>query len=215
MINMLSRIVSLALGSDDRIDCLDAANTHRLQGAELRALLARLGEVHDVPLGANKNSVAVLLKLAEVKTFLGVENLTEVFARVEGLRQESGEKNGFIADVDLDQQRALLAAIVSQEPGLKDVFGFYNLRGSRKLYKVLSVQGFCNRTGIYWVWTGEKHVPNQAEEAYPQPEILTLNNIGEISNSHFVCRRVDNDLWDDDHPAGHDDDGGVVLAGRN
>ncbi len=186
----------------------------RLQGAELRAVLAQLGEVHEVPLGKNKNSVAVLLNLAKVKTFLGVENLAEVFARVEGLRQKSREKNGFIVDVDLYQQRALLAAIVAKEPRLKDVFGFYNLQGSRKLYEVLSAQGFCGRTGIYWVWTGEKHVPDQAEDAYPEPEILTLDSIGEIRDGHFVCRCVDSGRWNGSRPADRVDGGGVVLGGR-
>ena len=187
----------------------------RLQGMELRALLAQLGEVHNVPLGKNKNSVAVLLKLAEVKTFLGVENLVEVFARVEGLRQESGEKNGFIMDVDLYQQRALLAAIVAREPCLKDVFGFYNLRGSRKLYEVLSAQGFYKRTGIYWVWTGEKHVPDQAEDAYPQPGILTLDSIGEIRESLFVYRDVGGDYWFGVRPTDRHDRGGVAFGGRD
>ncbi len=187
----------------------------RLQGTELRAVLAQLGEVHEVPLGKNKNSVAVLLKLAEVKEFLNVKDLTEVFACVKGLRQESGEKNGFIMDVDLYQQRALLAAIMAKEPRLKDVFGFYNLRGSRKLYEVLSAQGFYKRTGIYWVWTGEKHVPNQAEDAYPQPEILTSDSIGEIRDSHFVVRGVDDEGWGGDHPSFPDVGGGVAFGGRD
>ncbi len=194
----------------------------RLQGAELRAVLSQLGEVHEVPLGKNKNSVAVLLKLAEVKKFLGVEDLAEVFAGVEGLRQESGEKNGFIADVDLYQQRVLLAAIVNvgaiHELPLHSL-GFYNLRGSRKLYEVLSAQGFYERTGIYWVWTGEKYEASYgnsntkaAEDQYLEPGIVTLENIVKIRGSRFVFRFVGNDYWGVNVPANHDENGGVVVG---
>ncbi len=187
----------------------------RLQGDELRALLAQLGEVYEVPLGKNKNSVAVVLKLAEVKRFLGIEDLTEVFVGVEGLRQESGEKNGFIVDVDLHQQKALLAAIVNvgaiHELPLHSL-GFYNLRGSRKLYDVLNAQGFYGRTNILWIWTGEKYVPNQAEDAYPEPEILTLDSIGEIRDGRFCLRYVGNGLWYDDAPVDRLDDDGVVFG---
>ncbi len=186
--------------------------------ANMRGILEQLGEVYDVPLGANKNSVAVMLKLDNVKKFLGVADLKRVFV-VAGVRQEyQVNQAGFIVDVDLHQQKVLLEAIVNvgaiHELPLHSL-GFYNLRGSRKLYEVLSAQGFYGRTNIWWIWTGEKHVPDRAEDAYPEPEILTSDSIGEIRDGHFVFRNVDHDFWYDFRPTIHYAVGGVVFGGRD
>ncbi len=204
---------------------IQPAPVTRAPAAGMRRILEQLGEVYEVPLGENKNSVAVLLKLAEVKRFLGVADLKEVFV-VAGVRQEyQVNQAGFIVDVDLHQQKALLAAIVNvgaiHELSLHSL-GFYNLRGSRKLYEVLNAQNFYQCTDIWWVRTGERHNPDYgasntraAEKKYAEAGIVTLGDIGEIRDSYFVRRDVDNGRWDNIRPTHLSGGGCVAFGGRD
>jgi len=180
----------------------------------LQGFLSQIGKVYEVPFSDGRSTLSVILTYKGVRS-IGID-LNTVFKGCGG-REEFNEKtdvrNGVLVNLDLYQQVALLKAIIEKKPELADVLGLYNLRGSRKVYEVLSRAGVPSQLRIWWMWTGERYIKGQNDEgSYPEEDIVTLPNPSKLKGSRFADRVIGCDYWFGNYPVSHYDDGAVVLG---
>lgn len=111
--------------------------------------LDALGTVYPL---TGTNFDAVMLRKEEVEFFLQ-KKLEDVFAECPANRSYEIQ-NGYIVNIDLHQQKALLEAINQKNPKLK--LGFFTRQAADKVCEILNRAQVHKRSNIWWFWTGEK-----------------------------------------------------------
>lgn len=140
--------------------------------------LEALGVVYYVP---GTNFQAVLLEKDAVENFTG-KKLEEIFANCPK-NKEYETRGGFIVDVDLHQQVALLKAINDKNPKLK--IGMFNYRASENVQKVLKAAKIDRKFKVDWFWTGEKSPGYLDEKKYVKPGLVFENELKDIDGRYF------------------------------
>jgi len=199
---------------------------------------------HDIDLtqddGVRIKTCCALLSVKGVKSVLSKISPTEVEDLKAELNLIFGEagirlidedneinRNGVLVNLDIAQQIALIIYLVEKHPNaspeLKEVIGLYNLRASRAVCTKLNDTGLKKdqRDGgkeVWWFWTGEKWVNGQGEEAYPEPDIISINHFSKeekaISQTDRFCNRdILYDGWLGFTPDFHNGYGAMVVAG--
>ena len=178
--------------------------------------MERIGDSYDVELANGVQTKCSVLTYDKVKKF-GID-LDKVFIGCGGKEKfdpATDIKNGFLVNLDLYQQAALLKAIVQKCPKeIQGEIGLYNLRASRDVYEILDEKGLVAKD-IYWFWTGEQYKPDQAESKYSAPGLVTADKLSkeDIKSGRFCYRNVNNDHWFDNDPVNYGNNGAVVLGG--
>ena len=209
-----------------KIIALKQSNTRGVINRKLDGLsqdqLSEIGMVYEVPFSDGRKTTAVMLTFEGVKTFLEVDDVDGIkeVIRKHGAEIEGGmgivNEHGILVRLNLYEQVALLRAIVEKKPELASVLGFYNLRGSRKVYKVMRKAEAYNKLNAQWIWTGQRHIQGKHEEGlYPEEAIVSLGDLGSLEGNLFCCRFVDDiDFWLAIDPDGHYNNGVVVLGAQ-
>lgn len=170
--------------------------------------LSKLGAVYEVKIG-NKKYDAVMLKVSSLKEW-GID-LETVFKDCP-YNKEYSTRDGFIVDVDLYQQAALLKALNKKNPKLK--IGMFNHLAAEDVYKALNKANVHNKSDIWWFWTGEKFPGNWNEKSFAKPGLVFANNLEDIEGSRFVVRRIDYGYADTYDPVLHYLNGAVVFGAQ-
>ncbi|HAR63235.1 MAG: hypothetical protein DKM50_08235 [Candidatus Margulisiibacteriota bacterium] len=155
--------------------------------ASMLQLIEKLGTSYNLNHEYGINTKAVLVSYEGVSS-LGVD-LSHVF---EGLEVP---KAGFVLNLRLDKQKALLDAVIKKYPELKEELGFYNLEGSKAVYKKMREQN-DHLTDIMWFWTGEIYTYGKRNDSEPVAGIVNSDKIGDLKESYFYIRTLEGDYWD-------------------
>jgi hypothetical protein len=168
--------------------------------------LSKLGEIYEVKTG-NKKYDAVMLKVSNLKEWgIALETVFEDCP----YHKKYSTRNGFIIDIDLYQQAALLKAINKKNPKLK--IGMFNHRAAGDVYKVLYNAGVHNKSDIRWFWTGEKFPGNWDEKSFAEPGLVFEDKLNGIADIRFVYRNIDFGRAGYDDPVVHNLNGAVVFG---
>jgi len=83
-------------------------------------------------------------------------------------------RKGYIIELDVYQQVWILKKLIEYFPELKKSIGFYNIRGSKKVFEALSELEISGNWGIRKMFTGE---------SYLEPEFLKGGDFNSFLNS--------------------------------
>jgi hypothetical protein len=180
--------------------------------------LTALGKTYEVRFSSGQQTLASVASLLGLKQVLGVDDagLKALFAKYGCSRQEwtVTKKSGSIVNIDMYQTAALVRELAEKYPQLEESMGLYNLRGSRKVYDAYGGPAEYNRTGVWWMWTGEQWVKDSKEEAYVSEGLVKASELQHIRTKvRFCSRGLGDDYWYYGGPGNCDDSGGLVLGG--
>ncbi|MBU0580948.1 MAG: hypothetical protein KKA19_07200 [Candidatus Margulisbacteria bacterium] len=203
------------------------------------SLMDQIGEAYDVTLSNGVQTRCAVITLAKLDVFCkskGIDwrkvlnenygpykakqikagKIKSAFYEVEPNKANGFEGcvfGGYLVNLDMYQQAALLKAIVAKCPEYKDSVGLYNVKASDNVYKKLNEAGFPKKR-IYWFWTGEKF-KDRSLSSYAAPGLSTAESVKkeDIQSYRFCFRYIDNGYWCDGDPDYCGSDGAVVLGG--
>ena len=179
----------------------------------LQGFLSQIGKVYEVPFSDGRMTLSVILTYKGIRS-LGID-LNTVFKGCGGkevFNEQTDVKNGVLVNLNLYQQVALLKAIIGKKPELAQVLGLYNLRGSRKVYEVLSKAGVPRQLNIWWMWTGERYIQELQELDYPEERIVTLSSLHALKGNRFVGRFIDIGNWGGTYIVNHYINGAAIFG---
>ena len=192
------------------ISTMSHAELARIQLAVNQVLLARtlpgilsqIGRVYEIPFTDGRKTLSVILTYEGVRSLrIDLNTVFKGCGGKEVFNEGTDVKNGVLVNLDLYQQVALLKAIIEKKPELAQVLGLYNLRGSIKVYEVLSKAGVPSQLRIWWMWTGERYIEGQNDEgSYPEAGIVTLENLFALKGYRFVYSYINNVYWNHNLP---------------
>jgi len=179
----------------------------------LPGFLSTIGKVYEIPFSDGRSTLSVILTYEGIRS-LGID-LNTVFKGCRGkevFNEQTDVKNGVLVNLNLYQQVALLKAIIGKKPELAQVLGLYNLRGSRKVYEVLSKAGVPRQLNIWWMWTGERYIQELQELDYPEERIVTLSSLPALKGNRFVGRFIDIGNWGGTYIVNHYINGAAIFG---
>jgi ankyrin repeat protein len=153
-------------------------------------ILSILGKMYAVPFSSGQHTLASLVSVNGLKRVLGVDDtgLKEIFATNSDEQEWKVRKeSGSIVGLTEMQLLIILKALVKRQPEIADQIGLYNLRGSKRLYDVYGGNSESRKTGVEWIWTGEKLVVGQHEKHYPDEGLVTARELQDTRTT--LCYR--------------------------
>ena len=169
-------------------------------------LLGTLGTIYNVDQHTGDKTVAVVLKHEKVKA-LGID-FNEVFKDCGSPNTDWNEnkydkeinpngivnKEGYIVNLDLFQQVALLKALMEKKPELKkvkDLLGFHSYPGALSVNASLYDDFPFDELPRYTMWGVTKFIPGKYWVAqYPIDPIVSLETLGSLEGNKFFQVKI-------------------------
>ena len=164
-----------------------------------RELLQRIGTTYEINHDNGMKTMASVLTYKGVKA-LGID-FKEVFKDCGSSNTDWNEnehhwesnpysiinKKGYLVNLDLYQQVALLKAIAEKLPkDQRDNVSLYNLRASMTVHETVGKETLKGLLGVWWMWTGQRHLRAKYEvEDYPDDAMVNLKALSSLADSRF------------------------------
>lgn len=184
--------------------------TKSLPPVEPRKVLEQIGDTYDAQFeNGTKTSFAVVTAQG-LESLLGREELLRVINASKTGSSNTNKtyddysdsnktgivKNGYIVNIDLYQQVAILG-VIEKKAGLYNRIGFYNLNGSMCVHQTDAAK-LWKAKQISWFWTGEIFNESFNRRDYKKEGIIYINDNDLLDNlkenSQFFSRSINDSM---------------------